>query len=55
MRTPSAAIDVTVFEGATHAFDEIEAQDWRVRYDPALTERAHRMYGDFLKSAAERG
>ena len=54
MRTPSAAIDVAVFEGATHAFDEIEAQDWRVRYDPALTERAHRMYADFLSAAALR-
>ena len=52
MRTPSASIDVAVFEGATHAFDEIEAQDWRVRYDPALTERAHRMYANFLNAAA---
>lgn len=52
MRTPSASIDVAVFEGATHAFDEIEAQDWRVRYDPALTERAHRMYANFLSAAA---
>lgn len=54
MQTPSSPIDVTVFEGATHAFDEIEAQDWRIRYDPGLTERAHRMYGAFLKSAAEK-
>ena len=54
MQTPSAPIDVAVFEGATHAFDEIEAQDWRIRYDPGLTERAHRMYGAFLKSAAEK-
>jgi dienelactone hydrolase len=54
MKTPSTPIDVTVYEGATHAFDEIEAQDWRVRYDPGLTERSHRMYADFLRSAAER-
>ena len=54
MRTPSSPIDVAIFEGATHAFDEIEAQDWRIRYSPELTERAHRMYGDFLKSAAAR-
>lgn len=54
MKTPSTPIDLTVFEGATHAFDEIEAQDWRVRYDPGLTERAHRMYADFLRAAAER-
>ena len=54
MRTPSAPIEVTVFEGATHAFDEIEANDWRIRYDPSLTERAHRMYAGFLKAAAEK-
>lgn len=54
MKTPSQPIDVTPFEGATHAFDEIEAQDWRVRYDPVLTERAHRMYGEFLSEAATR-
>lgn len=54
MKTPSQPIDITPFEGATHAFDEIEAQDWRVRYDPVLTERAHRMYGEFLSEAATR-
>ena len=54
MKTPSRAIDVTAFEGATHAFDEIEAADWRVHYDPVLTERAHRMYADFLREAATR-
>ncbi len=54
MKTPSQPIDVTAFEGATHAFDEIEAADWRVHYDPVLTERAHRMYAAFLKKAATR-
>ncbi len=52
MKTPSRPIAVEVFEGATHAFDELEAQDWRNRYDPALTERAHGLYADFLKSLA---
>ncbi len=52
MAKPGAPINVTVFEGATHAFDEIEALDWRTRYDPVLTERAHRMYADFLNAAA---
>jgi dienelactone hydrolase len=52
MKTPGAPIDVTLFEGATHAFDEIEAQDWRVRYDPMLTERAHTAYAAFLRNAA---
>lgn len=52
MKTPSRPIAVEVFEGATHAFDELEAQDWRNRYDPVLTERAHGLYADFLKSLA---
>ncbi len=51
MKTPSRARSISLsFEGATHAFDEIEAQDWRVRYDPGLAERAHRMYADFLRA-----
>jgi hypothetical protein len=39
-----------LLEGATHAFDEKEARDLRVRYDPELMSRAHGMYVDFLKS-----
>lgn len=50
MKTPRRPIKVDLFEGATHAFDELEAQDWRVRHDPVLTERAHGMYADFLRS-----
>lgn len=52
MKTPGQAIKVELFEGATHAFDEIEAQDWRVKYDPDLTARAHGMYAAFLKGLA---
>jgi dienelactone hydrolase len=52
MKTPSRSIDVEVFEGATHAFDELEAQDWRNHYDPVLTERAHGIYAAFLSSLA---
>ena len=48
MKTPRTPIKVEMFEGATHAFDEIEAQDWRVKYSPELTARAHGMYADFL-------
>ena len=48
MKTPRLPINVEVFDGATHAFDEIEAQDWRVKYSPELTVRAHGMYTDFL-------
>jgi dienelactone hydrolase len=52
MRTPTTPVDVTLLEGATHAFDEVEAKDIRVRYDPELTEQAHTMYRDFLKAMA---
>lgn len=52
MKTPGMPISVELFEGATHAFDEIEAQDWRVRYSPELTARAHGMYASFLNSFA---
>jgi dienelactone hydrolase len=52
MRTPGTPVDVTLLEGATHAFDEPKAKDLRVRYDPELTERAHTMYRDFLKARA---
>lgn len=48
MKTPRTPINVELFEGATHAFDEIEAADWRVRYSPELTARAHGMYTEFL-------
>jgi dienelactone hydrolase len=49
MKTPGEPINVELFDGATHAFDEIEAQDWRVRYSPELTAKAHGMYAAFLK------
>lgn len=52
MKGCARPIDITAFEGATHAFDEIEAQDWRVRYSPELTQRAHGMYADFLRNLA---
>lgn len=50
MKTPGAPISVELFDGATHAFDEIEAQDWRVKYSPELTAKAHGMYAEFLGS-----
>ena len=52
MKTPMTPVEVVMLEGATHAFDEPKAKDLRVRYDPELTERAHRMYADFLKALA---
>jgi dienelactone hydrolase len=54
MKTPSSPISVELFDGATHAFDEIEAQDWRVKYSPELTARAHGMYTDFLRGLSQR-
>jgi dienelactone hydrolase len=54
MRTPRTPIRVELLEGATHAFDEQGASDLRVRYDPALTEKAHGLYADFLKELAAR-
>jgi dienelactone hydrolase len=51
---PGSPVNVTVFETATHAFDEAENHDIRMSYDPVLTERARQMYRDFLKAAATR-
>jgi dienelactone hydrolase len=50
MKTPKSPIDITMLEGATHAFDEPKARDLRVKYDPTLTEKAHGLYVDFLKA-----
>lgn len=52
MKTPGAPISVELFDGATYAFDEIEAQDWRVKYSPELTAKAHGMYAEFLRGLA---
>lgn len=49
MRTPGAPIDVVVFDKATHAFDEAEASDLRVRYDASLTLRAQGLLKDYLR------
>lgn len=51
---PGDPIDITVFETATHAFDEPGNRDPRMRYDAVLTERARGMYRDWLKAAAAR-
>jgi len=52
MKTPKTPVDVTLLQDATHAFDEVEAKDLRVRYDPELTSRAQDMYRDWLKALA---
>jgi dienelactone hydrolase len=43
LRGRGAPIDIHVFETATHAFDESEARDPRVRFDAALTMRAQEL------------
>ncbi len=42
-RARGAPIEIVVFERATHAFEDAEAQDPRVRFDPAATAREHAM------------
>lgn len=43
-------IDIEWLEGATHAFDEPEARDLRVRYAPDITAHAHRLYRAYLEN-----
>lgn len=48
----NAAVEVALFEDATHAFDEPEAKDIRVRYDPHLTEKSHALYRELIRAVA---
>jgi dienelactone hydrolase len=50
MAAQGCAVDIAEFETATHAFDEPDARDIRVRYDAALTRRAEALYQDFLRA-----
>ncbi|MGE0597154.1 MAG: dienelactone hydrolase family protein [Hyphomonadaceae bacterium] len=52
MRGRGAAIDVSVFDTATHAFECDTALDPRVRYDRDLTLRAHDLMRDMILRAA---
>lgn len=49
LRTSGAPIEHHFFQTATHAFDEIEANDLRVRYDPDLTARAESLLQDLIE------
>lgn len=49
MRTPGEPIEIVFFDKATHAFDEAEAKDFRVRYDAGLTRRAEGLLSDYLR------
>jgi dienelactone hydrolase len=44
------SIEIEWLEGATHAFDEPDAKDLRVRYSPDITAHAHRLYRAYLEN-----
>lgn len=51
-RAHGAEIDIVVFEGATHAFEDELAEDPRVRYNPAATQREHEMVREMMREVA---
>jgi dienelactone hydrolase len=52
LETNAVPVSTEYFSGATHAFDEADARDARVRHDPALTARALSLYQQLLRNAA---
>jgi len=50
LRTQGLNVSVAFFENGTHAFDEMDARDIRVRPDKALVARAHALYAAFLSA-----
>jgi dienelactone hydrolase len=48
-RTRGAPIDIHLFENATHAFEDEQAEDPRVRYNPAATAREHALLREMIK------
>jgi dienelactone hydrolase len=52
LKTQGLNVSVALFENGTHAFDEPDARDLRVRSDPALVARAHALYTSFLTGGA---
>lgn len=49
-RAHGAKMEILVFEGATHAFEDDRAEDPRVRYDPAATQREHTLLRELLEA-----
>lgn len=49
-----SSLRIEWLEGATHAFDEPDAKDLRVRYSPEHTARAHALYRDYLAESKRR-
>lgn len=52
LKTQGLNVSVEFFETGTHAFDEADARDIRVRHDAALVARAHALYTSFLTAPA---
>lgn len=47
-RARGTPMEIIVFEGATHAFEDDHAEDPRVRYDPAATAREHDLLREMI-------
>lgn len=52
--TPGAPIEIIEMANTTHAFDEKEARDIRVRYDPDMVALAHATLVDYLAKVLTR-
>ncbi len=55
MPTPGAPVRIEWLDAATHAFDEPDAHDLRVRFDAALTAKAQGMLAEYLAARAGAG
>jgi hypothetical protein len=47
-RARGTPIEIHLFENATHAFEDQQAEDPRVRYNPTATAREHQMLRDMI-------
>jgi len=47
-RARGTPMDIHLFENATHAFEDRDAEDPRVRYNPAATAREHQMLREMI-------
>jgi dienelactone hydrolase len=52
-RARGAPIDIHFFENATHAFEDEDAEDPRVRYNPAATAREHALLREMIERLSE--
>jgi dienelactone hydrolase len=49
-RARGAPLDIQMFEGATHAFEDASAEDPRVRYNAGATAREHKLLRELIES-----